>query len=65
MNTKDNYIKTNWNYWRGNWKNKTITQLRKGGIDVSEINTLLKDQHPEWTGKERQEYISYEVFGSD
>ena len=47
------------------WKNKTITQLRKGGIDVSEINNLLKDQHPEWTGKERQEYISYEVFGSD
>jgi len=47
------------------WKNKTITQLRKGGIDVSEINNLLKDQYPEWTGKERQQYISYEVFGSD
>lgn len=47
------------------WKNKTITELRKGEIDVSGINDLLKEQYPEWTGTQRQKYISYEVFGSD
>lgn len=47
------------------WKDKTITELRKGGVDVSEINNLLKEEYPDWTGKQRQEYISYEVFGSE
>ena len=47
------------------WKDKSITELRKGGIDVSEINDLLKDEYPEWSGYDRQKYISYEVFGSD
>lgn len=47
------------------WKDKSITELRKGGIDVSEINELLKEQYPDWTGSQRQKYISYEVFGSD
>ena len=47
------------------WKGKSITELRKGAVDVSAINDLLKDIHPDWTGKERQVYISYEVFGSD
>lgn len=47
------------------WKNKSITELRKGGVDVSEINDLLKEEYPDWTGKQRQEYISYEVFGSE
>ena len=47
------------------WKDKSITQLRKGEIDVSAINELLKEQYPEWTGTQRQEYISYEVFGSE
>lgn len=47
------------------WKDKSITQLRKGEIDVSEMNDLLKENHPDWTGKQRQKYISYEVFGSD
>lgn len=47
------------------WKDKTITQLRKGEIDVSSINDMLKEMYPDWTGTQRQEYISYEVFGSD
>lgn len=47
------------------WKDKSITELRKGGVDVSEINNLLKEEYPDWTGKQRQEYISYEVFGSE
>lgn len=48
-----------------NWSNKTITELRKGGVDVSTINDILKEEYPEWTGYQRQEYISYEVFGSE
>lgn len=47
------------------WKNKSITELRKAGVDVSELNELLKEQYPDWTGKQRQQYISYEVFGSE
>lgn len=47
------------------WKNKSITELRKGGVDVSEINEILKEEYPDWTGTQRQEYISYEVFGSE
>lgn len=47
------------------WKDKSITELRKGEIDVSGINELLKEMYPDWTGNQRQEYISYEVFGSD
>lgn len=47
------------------WKDKTITQLRIGEVDVSGINNWLKENIPEWTGKQRQQYISYEVFGSD
>lgn len=47
------------------WKDKSITQLRKGEIDVSAINTLLKEIYPDWTGYDRQQYISYEVFGSE
>lgn len=47
------------------WSDKTITQLRKGEIDVSSINDILKEEYPDWTGKDRAEYISYEVFGSD
>ena len=47
------------------WKEMTITELRKGGIDVSEINELLKEEYPDWTGTQRQQYISYEVFGSE
>lgn len=47
------------------WKDKTIRELRKGGIDVSKLNDRLKEEFPEMTGTERQKYISYEVFGSD
>lgn len=47
------------------WKDKSITELRKGGVDVSEINEILKEEFPDWTGYQRQEYISYEVFGSE
>lgn len=47
------------------WSDKTITELRKGGVDVSSINERLKEEYPDWTGKDRADYISYEVFGSD
>lgn len=47
------------------WKDKTITELRRGEVDVSGINNILKEEHPDWTGKQRQRWISYEVFGSD
>lgn len=47
------------------WKNMSITELRKAGIDVSELNEVLKMEHPDWTGNDRQQYISYEVFGSE
>ena len=47
------------------WKDTTITQIRMGEIDVSGLNNWLKEQHPSWTGTQRQQYISYEVFGSE
>lgn len=47
------------------WKDKSITELRKGEIDVSGINDMLKEMYPEWTGSDRRDYISYEVFGSE
>ena len=47
------------------WKDLSITELRKGGVNVSEINELLKEEYPDWTGYQRAEYISHEVFGSD
>ena len=47
------------------WKGKTITEIRKGAVDVSAINEYLKELHPLWTGKDRQIWISYEVFGSE
>ena len=47
------------------WKEVTITELRTGKIDVSGINDALKEQFPEMTGKQRQQWISYEVFGSE
>lgn len=47
------------------WKDVTITQIRTGEIDVSGINNALKEQFPKMTGKQRQKWISYEVFGSE
>ena len=47
------------------WKGKSIMEIRKGAVDVSAINDYLKELHPMWTGKERQLWISYEVFGSE
>lgn len=47
------------------WKDKTITELRKAEIDVTAINEMLKEMYPDWTGYDRQQYISYEVFGSE
>ena len=47
------------------WKEKGITELRKGGVDVSAINDLLKEEYPDWTGTDRANFISHEVFGSD
>ena len=47
------------------WKNLTITQIRTGEIDVSGLNQSLKERFPEMTGKQRQQWISYEVFGSE
>lgn len=47
------------------WKDKTITQIRMGEVDVSGLNDMLKEQFPQMTGKQRQQWISYEVFGSE
>ena len=47
------------------WKDKTITQIRMGEIDVSGLNDMLKEKLPKMTGKQRQKWISYEVFGSE
>lgn len=47
------------------WKNKSVMELRKAEIDVSEINNQLKELYPDWTGSQRADYISNEVFGSD
>jgi hypothetical protein len=47
------------------WKNLTITEIRTGEIDVSGLNNMLKETFPEMTGKQRQQWISYEVFGSE
>lgn len=47
------------------WKDKTITQIRTGDIDVSTMNDMLKEQFPEMTGKQRAKWIGHEVFGSE
>lgn len=47
------------------WKDKTITQIRMGDVDVSELNAMLKEQFPEMTGKQRAKWIGHEVFGSE
>ena len=47
------------------WKDKTITQIRTGDVDVSGLNDMLKEQFPEMTGKQRAKWIGHEVFGSE
>ena len=47
------------------WKDKTITQIRMGQVDVSGLNAMLKEQFPEITGKQRAQWIGHEVFGSE
>ena len=47
------------------WQDISITQLRSGDIDLSGMNDILKITEPTWTGKQRQKYISYNVFGSE
>ena len=47
------------------WKDFTITQIRKGAVDVSAINNMLKEEYPDMTGKQRAKWISHEVFGSE
>ena len=47
------------------WKDKTITQIRNGDVDVSGLNNMLKEQFPEMTGKQRAKWIGHEVFGSE
>lgn len=46
------------------WEDLTITEIRKGDIDLTGINDALKEEHPDWSGRERASYISWEVFGS-
>lgn len=46
------------------WSDSKLREIRAGKIDVSLINERLKIQNPEWSGKERAQYIAYEVFGS-
>lgn len=47
------------------WKDLTITQIRKAAVDVSAINNMLKENYPDMTGKQRAKWISHEVFGSE
>ena len=47
------------------WQDLTITQIRKGAVDVSAINEMLKENYPDMTGKQRAKWISHEVFGSE
>lgn len=58
------------------WKDKKITELRKGVVDVSGINNALKEMSdeereelfallPEGVKHTNQGYISYYVFGSE
>lgn len=43
----------------------TIKELRLfGGKMASEFNDLLKEEHPDWTGKQRADYIGEELYGS-
>lgn len=60
------------------WKDKTITEIRKGKVDLSKLNNILKDMEennpeqyqqlmdtlPDEVKRTRQGYISYYVFGS-
>ena len=47
------------------WKDKSIMDIMKGDINVSEINEWLKETYIDWTGMDRQKWISHEVFGSE
>ena len=47
------------------WKDKTITQIRMGDVDVSGLNAMLKEKFPEMKGKQRAKWIGHEVFGSE
>lgn len=47
------------------WADVSYENIRKGEIDVSGINDWLKSEFPDLTGKERQKWISHEVFGSE
>ena len=48
----------------GNW---SLARIRSGeDFDLSflsDINEQLKKEHPNWTGKQRMEYIQKEWFG--
>lgn len=60
------------------WKDKTVTEIRKGKVDLSKLNNILKDMEanepekyqqlmdtlPDEVKQTRQGYISYYVFGS-
>ena len=53
------------------WKDLSIAQIRANVMadDISdfivEFDKQLKEQYPGITGKQRAQYISYEVFGSE
>lgn len=59
--------------WDLSWKDLSVAQIRSADKEVEnliaeslkELNDDLKNQFPEWTGKQRGQYISYEVFGSE
>ena len=43
----------------------TIKEVRLlGGKMASEVNDMLKEEHPEWNSYERAHYISEEIYGS-
>lgn len=46
------------------WEEETELAIMKGEVDVSALNNLLKETHPDMTGYDRRNYISHEIFGS-
>lgn len=47
------------------WKKLQLYKIRSGEIDVSGINNWLREDYPEWTGTQRADFISHEIFGSE
>lgn len=40
----------------------SLAKIRAEGIDLSEVNEMLKKLHPEWTGTQRRAQITHDYF---